>query len=79
LAASREVNDLEELAKWPHLAEAMRASALEEKARKAKEDADVWAFLVMARRREEATCQATLQEEECSWTFDWSTWLSGLH
>ncbi|KAK1613572.1 hypothetical protein QYE76_019089 [Lolium multiflorum] len=30
LAASRELNDLEELAKWPHLVEAMCASALEE-------------------------------------------------
>ncbi|KAK1663810.1 hypothetical protein QYE76_051969 [Lolium multiflorum] len=45
LAASREVNDLEKLAKWPHL-----ATALEEEARKAKEDADTWALLAMARR-----------------------------
>jgi hypothetical protein len=30
LAASREVNDLEELAKWPHLAEVLHASELEE-------------------------------------------------
>jgi hypothetical protein len=37
LTASREVNDLAELAKWPHLTEVPRASALEE-ARKAKED-----------------------------------------
>jgi hypothetical protein len=47
--ASREVNDLEELDKWPHLAEMLRASVLEEEARKAKEDADAWAFLIMAR------------------------------
>ncbi|KAK1651144.1 hypothetical protein QYE76_068949 [Lolium multiflorum] len=66
LAASRELNDLEELAKWLHLAEALRASVLEEMARKAQEDAeaDAWAFLAMARRQEEATRQATLQEEE---------------
>ncbi|KAK1645227.1 hypothetical protein QYE76_063032 [Lolium multiflorum] len=64
LAASREVNDLEELAKWLHLAEVLRASALEEWARKAKEDVDAWAFLAMARRQEEAMRQATLWEEE---------------
>jgi quinol monooxygenase YgiN len=37
---------------------------LEEAAWKAKEDADVWAFLAMVRRQEEATHQATLREEE---------------
>jgi hypothetical protein len=50
LAAFIEVNDLEELAKWPHLAEVLGASALEEEARKAKEDVDAWALLAMARR-----------------------------
>ncbi|KAK1595150.1 hypothetical protein QYE76_017476 [Lolium multiflorum] len=47
LAASREQSDLDELAKWPHLAETLRASALEEAARKAQEDAqaEAWAFL----------------------------------
>jgi hypothetical protein len=59
LAASRELSDLEELAKWPHLAEALRASALEEMARKAQEDAEAWAFLAMARRQEEATRERT--------------------
>ncbi|KAK1667845.1 hypothetical protein QYE76_056004 [Lolium multiflorum] len=38
LAASREQRDLDKLAKWPHLAKTLRASALE-KARKAQEDA----------------------------------------
>ncbi|KAK1661909.1 hypothetical protein QYE76_050068 [Lolium multiflorum] len=66
LAASHEVNDLEELAKWLHLAEALCASALEEEARKAKKDADSWAFLAIARRQEEAMRQAVLREEgEC--------------
>jgi hypothetical protein len=55
LAASVEVNDLEELAKWPHLAEVLRASALEEEAKKAKEDVDAWELLAMARQQEEAT------------------------
>nr|XP_051220909.1 uncharacterized protein LOC127339048 [Lolium perenne] len=36
LTASRERSDLDELAKWPHLAETLRASALEEAARKAR-------------------------------------------
>jgi hypothetical protein len=60
LAASLEVNDLEELAKWSHLAEVLSASALEEEARKAKEDADAWAFLAMAHRQEEAMRQVAL-------------------
>jgi hypothetical protein len=66
LAASREQQDLDELAKWPHLAEALRTSALEEAARKAQEDAqaEAWAFLELARRQEEATRQAALREEE---------------
>jgi hypothetical protein len=66
LAASREQSDLDELAKWPHLAETLRASALEEAARKAQEDAqaEAWAFLELARRQEEATRQAALREEE---------------
>nr|XP_051207341.1 uncharacterized protein LOC127323208 [Lolium perenne] len=66
LAASREQCDLDELAKWSHLAETLRVSALEEKARKAQEDAqaEAWAFLEMARRQEEATRQAALREEE---------------
>ncbi|KAK1596761.1 hypothetical protein QYE76_007802 [Lolium multiflorum] len=40
LAASREQRDLDELANWPYLAETLRASALEEAARKAQEDAE---------------------------------------
>jgi hypothetical protein len=42
----------------------LRASVLEEDPRKAKKDADAWAFLTMARRQEEGTRQAALQEEE---------------
>jgi hypothetical protein len=55
LASSAEVNDLEELSKWSHHAEVLRNSALEEEARRAREDADVWTFLDMARWQEEAT------------------------
>jgi hypothetical protein len=35
-----------------------------EEARWAREDADAWAFLAMARRNEEAMHQAVLREEE---------------
>jgi hypothetical protein len=48
------------LAKWLRL-----ASALEEEAMKVKEDADAWAFLAKASRREEATREAAFREEEC--------------
>jgi hypothetical protein len=41
-----------------------RTFALEEEARRARGDANAWAFLVMARQHEEATCQAALREEE---------------
>jgi hypothetical protein len=41
-----------------------RTSALEEEARRARGDANAWAFLVMARQHEEATYQAALREEE---------------
>jgi hypothetical protein len=64
LAASVEVNDLEDLAEWMHLAEVLRTSVLEEEARWAREDTDAWAFLTMVRRQEETTRQATLREKE---------------
>ncbi|KAK1682466.1 hypothetical protein QYE76_043314 [Lolium multiflorum] len=65
LAASREQGDLDELAKWPHLAETLRTSALEEAARKAQEDAqaEAWAFLELAHRQEEATAEEQLRGE----------------
>jgi hypothetical protein len=63
LATSVEVNDLEELAKWPHLAEVLHASALEEESRRAKEDADAWVFLA-GMLAGGATRQAALREEE---------------
>ena len=64
LAASVEANDLEELGRWPHLVEVLRTSSLEAEAMRARQDADAWAFLEMARRQEEETRQAALREEE---------------